>query len=112
MAYPTLTVNPVSVDFNPEYSTIKTKFEGGYQQTRERHTRNRATVKVAYKSLSIADRNLLLTHYGVVRGSDSFDWTDPDTTTVYTMRYDNAPAYKAQGNRPDRYDIQFTLREV
>ena len=112
MAFPTLTQNPISIDYQHEDATVKTEFEAGYVQARERHTRDRLTFSVAYSKLTAVNRASLLAHYASVRGSGAFDWTDPDTATVYSVRYDVPPKYKANAVLPGAYDVSLTLKEV
>ena len=112
MAFPTLTESPSSIETEPEYSTIKTEFEGGYQQARERHTRNRKTFKAQWVSMSRANLDLLLAHYDTVRGSGSFLWTNDDDDAAYTVRYESAPKRTADGKFKNSYAVSIALKEV
>ncbi len=112
MSFPNVNHNNVTeVTVTPEFSTIRSEFEGGYEQTRERHSRNRYTITAKY-FVDAEDKNLLLEHYNTVRGSVEFIWTNPDDLTEYTVRYDKAPKIPAKGSRYGWYEITLYMREV
>jgi phage-related protein len=75
------------VDF--EDPSIMTEMEGGYMTSRPRHTRApRRTFSLVWRSMVHADYQTLRTFYDARRGgSETFTWTDPETTTVYTVRF-------------------------
>ncbi len=111
MAFPDINDNITEVNTTPEYATIKSEFEGGYQQTRERHSRNRQLIEAKY-FLSTADKNLLISHYNSVRGSTAFDWTHPEDNITYTVRYEKAPKVPSKGKTYGWHEVSITLREV
>lgn len=92
--YPTLSINPSSIKYTPEDSTIKSDFEAGYVQTRQRHTRRRMTFPIEYELIHDADKDLLEAFDITVSGGTlSFNWTDPLTSTVYIVRFEKSPEY-------------------
>ncbi|WP_201353817.1 hypothetical protein [Hydrogenimonas urashimensis] len=111
MSFPSLSRKPVKVEIQDEFSTISTPFEAGYQQTRERHTRSRRTISAKY-FVETADRDAILSHYESVRGSGSFDWTDPESSDTYTVRYTEAPKNVVDGAWPGWYEITLKMREL
>jgi phage-related protein len=74
-------------------STIKSDFESGYVQTRPRFTSDRKKwSNVVYKNLNTSDVALLRAFITAVRGgSESFNWTNPDDSTTYIVRFDPVP---------------------
>ena len=111
MAFPTLSRNPIHIDRQDEYATISTPFEAGYQHTRERHTRNRKRFTVKYR-VQTSDKDAIVSHYAQVRGSGIFDWTDPETSTTYQVRYTEAPKVPVDGAWPGWYEITLKMREA
>lgn len=111
MSYPTLSINPVSIEVEPISATIKSESEKGYVQTRERHTRDRHKLSVTYM-VEKTDRDLIMSHFSTVRGSVIFSFTDFETTTTYNVRYSTPPKYKIEGSTPNLYNLTFELEEV
>ena len=111
MLFPNINDNVTEVTMSPEFATIKVEFEGGYEQTRERHSRNRATLQVKY-FLSSADKDKLLEHYNYARGSTAFVWTHPESGKNYTVRYTAAPKVPSKGKSYGWHDITIQLKEV
>ena len=114
-AFPTLSVKPIfPVGEVPEDPTVRSVFEGGYQHTRPRHTRNRRKFQLQYHNLPETDKsgaNKLDAFIVTVKsGADSFTWTHPDTGTSYTVRFFQTPVY--QNIHKDKYDCDFILMEV
>lgn len=111
MAFPDINDYITEVTTEPEFATIKTKFDGGYAQTRERHSRNRHKITAKY-FLSATDKDALLAHYQDVRGSVSFSWSHPDDSKIYTVRYATAPKIPSSGKTYGWYKITIQLEEV
>ena len=109
MSYPTLSINPTKIDIEPISATIKSEFEKGYVQTRERHTRDRSKLSVAY-IVEKADRDLIMGHYATVRGSVIFEFSDFDITR--NVRYSTPPKYTKDGNNNNIFSLTFELEEV
>lgn len=86
----------------PEDPSIKTEMDGGYMVSRPRHTRTpRLTFSLGWKSMLHADRNTVKAFWNTVRGSsNTFTWTDPDTNTVFTVRFKGqiSEEYVGKGN--------------
>lgn len=111
MSYPTLSLNPTNIDIEFQSSTIKSEFEKGYVQTRERHTRDRRKFMVSYL-IEEADRDLIIAHYQSVRCSTIFTFTDFESATTYNVRYGTPPKYKISGDTAKLYSLSFDLEEV
>lgn len=112
MSFPILEATPTYISAKSDFNTISIEYDGGYEQTRERHTRDRKSFKVSYTLLTRADKNLVESHYNTVKGSESFAWQNIDTLTTYTVRYTKAPEFVANAQRPNRFDINLEMRTV
>lgn len=111
MSFPILSCTPTKIDVEYLTSTIRSEFEKGYVQTRERHTRSRRKFSVSY-TIDKIDKALIITHFNEVRGSVIFTWTDPDTSSVHNVRYSSTPKYTVSGANPILQDVTFDLEEV
>lgn len=111
MSFPILSCTPTKIDVEYLSSTIKSEFEKGYVQTRERHTRDRKRFSVSY-TVDKVDKALIIEHFNIVRGSVIFSWTDPDTSSIHQVRYSVTPKYTVSGANPVLQDLTFELEEV
>jgi phage-related protein len=111
--FPTLSSPPAfGQSQENEDSVLKSDFEGGYVHTRPRFTRLRKKFSgVVYHVMTDTDKSTLDTFESVtVRGgADSFVWTDPKSTTSYTVRFTKSIKYT-----PTEFgwDFEFDLEEV
>ncbi len=105
---------PMDPDGEIEDSTIRSPFEGGYELTRPRFTRDRRKWGVRYVMLSSSDASTLRTfEKTTVRGgADSFTWTHPTTSTSYTVRFAGPIRFTLVPPGTGKYNAEFTLREV
>jgi len=115
--FPTFTEN--GVDIPPSYplveqledSTIRSKFDGGYVQTRARYTRIRKTWKISYLNLSNTNKNTLITFLNTINGgADSFTWVNPVDTLSYSVRFVVPPL--CSHHLIDRWDVSFSLEQI
>lgn len=112
MSFPTLSKKPTTIETSMPSNTIKTEFDGGYIQARERNTRDRKVFNISYSILNKADITLLNAHYASVRGSGIFSWTNPSTTTTHQVRYQEPFRITADAHMPDDYPVTMILEEV
>jgi len=111
MAFPSLTQPPnyplkeIITD-----RALKTISEAGYVTTRLKYTKKNISFDVNYLMLSDADKDSLRTFYDTVETVDSFTWTHPYTSVVYTVRFDSVPSFELTDN--DKWTCQFLLRQV
>lgn len=110
--YPTLTTKPIfPITEQKEDSVIKSDFEGGYQNTRQRFTRIRRNFQVQYTNLSTSEKATLDTFIDTVKGgADSFTWTHPMTGTSHTVRFEAPPKFSS--THDNRWSAEFTLIEL
>ena len=111
MAFPTLTTlptYPISEKLLP--SSIKTQFEAGYLLARSRFSRDRYMFQLNYKNLSQTDKTNLENHMKAMKDVDTFSWTHPVTSTVYTVRYESIPEF--QMPQVSLWNVSFTLIQV
>lgn len=94
---------------------MRAEMDGGYTVSRARNTRTpRRTFKGAYKNLDNADKAVLEAFYIAVKGGSMiFEWTDPESLTVYLVRIKSWGGFKYVGygiNR--RWDCSFELEQA
>lgn len=90
--FPTLSVNPV-FPYEEEFedNVIRSSSEAGYQSSRPRFTRMTKLLRINYKAISQDDKSTLEDFYAnVVKGSDSFYWTDIVANKQYIVKF-NSP---------------------
>ena len=105
MSFPTLSCTPVKIDYEYLSSVIKSEFEKGYVQTRQRHNRDIQKLGVSYM-VEIADLTLILEHYESVRQSVIF------TFNGLNVRYSTPPKYAEDGAMQGLYNVTFDLEQV
>ena len=95
-----------------EDTVIRSPFEAGYEQTRARFTRSRATFSLQWKAMPVYDLVLLKAFYkdGVGNGAGLFDWEYPKTREIKTVRF-TKPIESVEVEH-NIYQVQVTLREV
>lgn len=115
-AYPTLATEPEKpLGEDREDSVLRSKFEAGYENTRQRFTRIRRMWSVKYKLLPASDKDILTTFIDdtVKGGADMFDWTHPVTSIVHSVRFEKPPVFTLiKFGAEAYYDTNFTLNEV
>lgn len=115
MAFPTLSKAPTSFSEEKEDTTIKSKSEAGYVQTRRRFTRERMTFKVGYELLPNADKVSLFNHIdSVFGGVSTFTYVHPVSGVTYTVRYNKRPEAPVSHYDGTEYlwSTSFVLNEV
>lgn len=112
LEFPTLSINPsYPLKEEIEDSVIRSDFEGGYEQTRPRFTRQRKTFTVVYKLLPDADKQTLENFYQQLRGgADAFTWTHPVYGTTHTVRF--TKPIKFEYVFYNHWNAEIELREV
>jgi len=113
--FPTLSSAPLisaweeKAAFDP---TLRSPFEAGYIQTRPKFTRIPYHWHVAYGDLSDTDKGTLKTFENTVKvGSDSFNWTNPTNSTVYSVRF-LAPILFRLAADGEVWSAEFDLEQV
>jgi len=98
-----------------EDSTIRSKFEDGYEHTRPRYTKIRYTWNVNYRMMPGSDKDTLEAFVTTVReGADSFSWTNPQSGATYTVKFSQIPKYSCtyKINSISYFEVHFQLRTV
>jgi len=119
MAYPTLSRNvSYTIKLEREDSVIRSEFEGGYQNTRQKYTRLRKKWTMKYTWIPPGDMSTLATFIDttVKGGADAFDWTCPLDNVTYQVRYAAPPVFNSIIKHPSG-DVfynseEFTLNQV
>lgn len=90
--------------------SIRTPFDGNYEQTRPKFTRSTKTFDVNFKFLTPTDKSTLQTFFNTYNG-ESFDWTNPLDSVTYLVRFaEDMLVFKNQG--ADRFSLSLKLQEV
>lgn len=84
-----------SLSVNPEYplseevedNTLRSEFEGGYEHSRPRFTRNRKTFGLTYRYITNADKTTIENLFRDIRGADMFTWRHPKTNSEHIVRF-------------------------
>ena len=113
--FPTLSQGQDSKQFSmvQEDPTLSSPVEGGYVITRARHTRTpRKTFTSGFTGIGAADKALLEAFLNTVRvGSVIFDWTNPEDSAVYQVRFTKPVTFRYVGIRDTRlWDVQFEVQ--
>ena len=108
-------ISPPSYPFNEKYmdSTIRSSFENGTEQTRERYTRRiKEFPSASWQALRQAEYEQLDTFYSVTTsgGALSFNWTHPSTGVSKEVRFTGPP--DATLIAPGIWQVKVGLREV
>lgn len=114
--YPTLSVQPsypLQPDGEIEDAVLRSKLEGGYEQTRPKFTRVRRSWGINYSHLPDADVATLRTFESVTlrNGADFFTWVHPISGTTYTVRLAEPIKY-ARTTAPGHCSVSLSIREV
>lgn len=102
-------------EVTPEDPAMRTEMEGGYVITRKKHTRRpRRTFTASYRGLNDADRDALDDFWDLVGGgSVVFDWTNPEDSVVYAVRFKEAYRLVHTGRGPTRrWDCLLTFEQA
>jgi hypothetical protein len=76
-----------------EDSTLATKSDAGYVQTRQRFTKERKKWSFKYTNLTEQDVIDIRAFVTLVKGkADIFTWTDPTNGTSYSVRFEDVVA--------------------
>ena len=108
---PTVGALEDTLAFDP---AIRSMFDGGYAATRARFTRMPRKWSVRFEGALQASKDLIKDFEDArAGGSGSFLWTNPEDSTLYTVRFLEAVIYTpwARANYT-RWNITFTLEEV
>jgi hypothetical protein len=102
-------------DVSQEDVGMKTPLDGGYVASRPRHTRTpRKTFTSGFTSMTNAQKIQLQAFYDTVKGSSLvFDWIDPPSGTVYTVRFTGELKIKYVGLGPTKlWDCSFQIEQA
>ena len=99
----------------PEDPSMKSEMEGGYTYTRARHTRKpRNKYTTGFTEIDNDAKLEIEAFYAEMHGgSEKFDWTDPTSGNVKSVRFISPPEFQYMGLNGDHYwTIQIELEEV
>lgn len=96
----------------PEDSVLRSKFEDGTVQTRQKFTRVRTTFTVVYDNLPDEYKRTLETFFKttVKGGALAFYWTHPQSGEVKNVRFTEPPKFDLTLIK--YWNVSFSLQEV
>jgi len=86
MAWPSIAQPTYTTGGETYLPQIRTEFEGGYVQSRPRCTRATRRWSLVWANMTEADYQSLESAFIADMGT-TFSWTEPRTSTAYTVRY-------------------------
>ena len=93
--------------------TLRSEFAGGAVLTRARGTVIPMRWDVLYEYLTAADKTVMETlQTNTVVGSDSFRWSHPVSSTIYTVRLGEPVIFTMEPRLPNRWRVQLVLIEA
>ena len=117
---PSATINFPDTIPNPEYplgedvedSVLRSNFEDGTVQTRQKFTRVRTTFSVQWGNLPDEHKQTLENFYKttVKGGALAFNWTHPQSGQVKTVRFTEPPKFSLKVTK--YWDVSASLQEV
>jgi len=109
--YPTLSMNPATLEEGSYKRQIKTEFETGQVHSRPGATRARGKWTLSYSNLPDLDYQSLKTFFEANIG-DTFTWTHPTTAVSKTVRFsEDTFTGKQTANYPGFWDVDFQVEE-
>ena len=119
LTYPTLpsATKPDSSKYSMsiEDTAISDETEGGYTITRPRHTRKpRRSWVIGYSFIGAADKAAIEAFYDTCLGASRiFNWTDPESLTLYQVRFKGNLQFSYMGRGATRrWDCDFELQQA
>jgi hypothetical protein len=111
MAFPTLSKLPAyPLSITKEDHILKSPLTAGYQHRRPKFTRRRKMFPpVVYKDMTDADKSAL-DSFEDGEGLGAFAWTDPHSSTQYTVYLAGPIAFRL--NETNTWDIVLSLEQV
>lgn len=115
--FPTIEGPSLPITPEPDDPTLSSESDGGYELTRPRYTRIRRKWTLVWPHLLHADYTTLMAFYDSMSGSSvNFNWTNPATGTVSSVRFAGQPESSLilwnADQSPRAWSVKLTLREV
>ena len=91
--YPSLTISFKSfMELPPAYETIRTPFEAGYVQTRNKSTTAPRQYEFVHEAASASEVSTFVTFWNARKGgAEAFTFTDPRTSSQISCRFVGDP---------------------
>lgn len=103
--YPSIPIAFPLEESPPDYGTIRTKFEDGYVQTRNRSTIGPREYSFAHEVVPAADVATWRAFWAAQKGGLVFNFTDPNTGAVVVCRFKTEARPRIRRTGPLTYDI-------
>ncbi len=110
--FPTIAAPRYPLEYTFEDSVIRSQFESGVEQTRNRFTRRRNGYLLKWSRMSSTDWASLETFFVTTTsgGALSFNWTHPLTSVTSEYRFTAPPTVELIDS--GYYQVQISIREV
>lgn len=110
--FPTIASPVWPLDEGREDGVIRSQFENGAEQSRLRFSRDRIDYQLRWTRMTTTDKGSLTTFFDTttVRGSLSFNWTNPITSVTKEYRFTGPPKITAVD--VGFWAVEFQIREV
>ena len=109
MAWPSI-AKPTTMTESSIKGQIKSAFSSGYVQSRAKFTRERKQFQLIWHAMTDADKATLLTYFDNNLGG-TFTWTEPLTSTSYTVRFSDEQLVFNRDVSAVAWQISLTLEE-
>jgi len=108
----TFPTTPPSYPIDETYmkAQLSSRFEDGTRQVRAKYTKGRRKWRLNWKVMGETEYQNLLEYFEANQGS-SFSWTDPFTTTVYTVMF-TGDEIKCNASSVAGRDVSFEIEEI
>ena len=100
------------IGIEKESNKIESSMENGKKKVRKKFTRTRKTINLTITLMPEAVFQAFEVFYGNVELYASFNWTDPITSDIYTVRIKDPIKFTKRQRRTVFYDFNLVLEEV
>ena len=96
-----------------EDTTIRSGQEGGYEIARPQFTRKpKRTYSTGFTRMSQSDFDIIMAFWDEYQGSKQFNWQNPTTQTVHSVRFTEAPNITYEGvGQLFEYTVEVKIKE-
>jgi len=109
MAFPNITPSTLEVEY--ENDTISTSYDGGYEQRRNRNTRQIKKFSATY-IITTEQKDLLKAHYEDVTTVIPFNWISEEDGVSHTVRYEDPLIIPMDKDFKKVHTISIKVKEV
>jgi len=106
----TLPITPNQITEEVKKPALRSKYDGGYTQTRPKYTRKTKKFTLEYQALSLSEKDTLEAFFDANQGL-SFYFVDPVSSTQYAVNFsDDSISFKLVSTK--YYSTSFSVEEL